>query len=361
MKQGWEIKKLGDLCEIKTGRRDANHGNQNGVYHFFTCAKNHSYIDDYSFDTEAILVAGNGDVGAVKYFKGKFDAYQRTYVLKNFESTINVRFLFLLLDGYLKDTVTKQKLGNTMPYIKVGMLKSFQVQLPSPPEQKRIVEILDKAFVAIDKAKQNAEQNLKNAKEVFQSTLQSIFDNGKLKAENGEWEENKLGECFRLKSGDGLTSKNMNMKGVYDVYGGNGIAGKHDKYNLNRNFVIIGRVGALCGIARHINDRVWLTDNAFKAINYNYDLDNSFLVFMLNHRNLRQFARQAAQPVISNSSLKDVILLFPKSIQEQKQIVTQLDQLQAKTKHLEKIYQQKLDNLIEIKKSILQQAFDGKI
>ena len=62
MKKGWEVKKMGELCEIKTGRRDANHGNPNGVYHFFTCAKDHSYIDDYSFDTEAILVAGNGDV-----------------------------------------------------------------------------------------------------------------------------------------------------------------------------------------------------------------------------------------------------------------------------------------------------------
>jgi type I restriction enzyme S subunit len=195
MKQGWEIKKLGEVCDIKTGRRDANHGNPNGKYHFFTCAKEHSYIDDYNFDTEAILVAGNGDVGAVKYFKGKFDAYQRVYVLHNFKEIVDIRLLFLLLDGKLKDVVSKQKLGNTMPYIKLGMLQDFQIPLPPLPDQQRIVTILNKAFTAFATAKENAQQNLLNAKELFESYLQNVFEN-----KGDVWEKKRLDEVCKITS-----------------------------------------------------------------------------------------------------------------------------------------------------------------
>ena len=68
---GVPLRSLNTLCKIQTGKRDANHGNPLGKYHFFTCSRDISFIDNYSFDTEALLVAGNGEVGAVKYFKGK--------------------------------------------------------------------------------------------------------------------------------------------------------------------------------------------------------------------------------------------------------------------------------------------------
>src|SRR3989344_9167756 len=90
--------------------------------------KTHSLIH-FHCDTEALLIAGNGDVGAVKYYKGKFDAYQRTYVLSNFKN-VNVKYLFQVLDNSLKENMQLQKLGNTMPYIKLGMLQTFLVPLP---------------------------------------------------------------------------------------------------------------------------------------------------------------------------------------------------------------------------------------
>ena len=130
MKSGWVTKNLGDLCRIRTGKKDVNEGNPDGEFPFFTCAAEHTFSDNYSFDTEALLIAGNGDLGKVSYYKGKFEAYQRTYVLSDF-TEVSPRFLYLILDGKLKDTVSKQKLGNTMPYIKVGMLTDFQ--LPVPP------------------------------------------------------------------------------------------------------------------------------------------------------------------------------------------------------------------------------------
>jgi type I restriction enzyme S subunit len=178
MREGWKLKKLGDLCQIKTGKKDVNQGNPNGKYPFFTCAREHTFSDSFSFDTEALLIAGNGDVGNVSYFNGKFEAYQRTYVLSDF-LTVLPKFLFLILDGKLKSSMSNQKLGNTMPYIKLGMLTDFEIPLPPLPEQQRLVYILDDAFAAIAKAKTNAEQNLKNAKELFESYLQEVFDKKK--------------------------------------------------------------------------------------------------------------------------------------------------------------------------------------
>src|SRR5680860_311627 len=115
MKTNQQTKKLGEICDIKTGKKDVNEGNPKGLYPFFTCARENTYSDNFSYDTEALLIAGNGDVGHVSYYNGKFEAYQRTYILSNFRE-INTRFLHLYLDGFLKNVVSKQKLGNTMPY-----------------------------------------------------------------------------------------------------------------------------------------------------------------------------------------------------------------------------------------------------
>ena len=134
--EGWVEKRLGDLCEIKTGKKDVNEGNPEGQYPFFTCAAQHTYSDSYSFDTEALLVAGNGNVGQVSYYSGRFEAYQRTYVLFGFRG-VTGKYLFRVLDKRLSASVGKQKLGNTMPYIKLGMLTEFAV--PVPPVQAQVL------------------------------------------------------------------------------------------------------------------------------------------------------------------------------------------------------------------------------
>ena len=353
MKNDWQTKNLGDLCRVRTGRKDVNEGNPDGEFPFFTCAAEHTFSDNYSFDTEALLIAGNGDVGKVSYYNGKFEAYQRTYVLSDFIDVLP-RFLFLILDGKLKETVSKQKLGNTMPYIKVGMLTDFHLPVPPLAEQQRIVGLLDEAFKGIATAKANAEKNLQNARALFESHLQSLFT----KRGTG-WLKNRLEECFRLKSGDGLISKEM-KGGGYSVYGGNGIAGTHDEFNLSGDNVIIGRVGALCGNARHITEEIWLTDNAFKVVDQCFEFDGAFLTYLLNFKDLRSFARQAAQPVISNSSLKDVTLTFPQ-IREQKRIAATLDDLHEETQRLAMLYERKLAALEALKKSLLHQAFSGEL
>jgi len=146
------FRKLADLCKIKTGKKDVNSGNPNGKYPFFTCAKEHTYTDEYSFDTEAILVAGNGDVGACQYYKGKFEAYQRTYVLTDWNE-VDSKYLYNNLRAFLPKTVNALKQGNTMPYIKLGMLADFEIPLPPLEEQKEIVAEIEGFQKVIDGAR----------------------------------------------------------------------------------------------------------------------------------------------------------------------------------------------------------------
>ena len=144
----WQNKQLGTLCSIKTGKKDVNEGSQNGAYPFFTCSRDVHASDSYSFDTEAILIAGNGAVGETKLYRGKFEAYQRTYVLDGFEEDLD--FIFYVLKGSLAEALSKVVSGSTMPYIRKGDLARFPIPLPPLPEQKKIARILSTVQRAIE-------------------------------------------------------------------------------------------------------------------------------------------------------------------------------------------------------------------
>ena len=366
----WETRTLGDICDIKTGKRDANHGNPNGKYHFFTCAKKHSYIDDYNFDTEAILVAGNGDVGAVKYFKGKFDAYQRTYILHNFKINVDVQLLFLLLNGYLKDVVSKQKLGNTMPYIKLGMLLKFPIILPPQAQQKQIVATLDKVFAAIDIAKANAEQNLKNAKELFVSYLQNVFEN---KGDN--WEDKSIGEIGKPSMCKRILKEQTSSLGDIPFYK-IGTFGKSPnafiteelfqeyktKYSFPKKGDIlisasgtIGRRVAYDGLPAYFQDSniVWIDNDESQVL-------NDYLYMFYGYCDW-QPSTGATISRLYNANLKRIRIAFPNALDEQEKIVQKLNTLSIETKKLEAIYTQKIAELEEMKKSVLQKAFSGQL
>lgn len=170
----WTDKSLGDLCQIKTGKKDVNEGNPAGKYPFFTCAAAHTFSDHYSFDTEALLVAGNGNVGQVSYCSGKFEAYQRTYVLFDFKG-VAAQYLFRVLDKRLSATVGKQKLGNTMPYIKIGMLTDFLVPIPPANEQARVTEHLNALAAETQRLTAIYEQKLAALEALKKSLLHQAF------------------------------------------------------------------------------------------------------------------------------------------------------------------------------------------
>lgn len=123
--EDWRYVLLGDICQIKTGRLDANAMDEDGIYPFFTCSKDIYRINQYSFDCEALLIAGNGDIGDVKYYNGKFDAYQRTYVMSKF--TFNIKYVMQYLRLNFDKDVMKGMQKSSMPYIKLDLLKKAKI------------------------------------------------------------------------------------------------------------------------------------------------------------------------------------------------------------------------------------------
>lgn len=135
---------LQQICnKITTGKLDANAMEEGGQYPFFTCSRKTYKINSYRFDCEALIIAGNGEVGERKYYKGKFDAYQRTYVLYEFNEEVDVQYLFHYLRGYLKPYVFALSKKGSIPYITLGILKNFPIPLPPLLIQQEIVRILD--------------------------------------------------------------------------------------------------------------------------------------------------------------------------------------------------------------------------
>ena len=142
--------KIGDLTKIKTGKLDANASSEDGQYPFFTCSREPLKISTYSYDCECVLVAGNGDLN-VKYYNGKFDAYQRTYIIEdNGSGKLYMPYLYYFMEGYIEE-LRKQAIGGVIKYIKLGNLTEALIELPSVDEQKSIVEILEKAKGILDK------------------------------------------------------------------------------------------------------------------------------------------------------------------------------------------------------------------
>ena len=136
--------KLGDLTKIRTGKLDANASSPNGKYPFFTCSKEPLRINSHSYDCECVLVAGNGDLN-VKYYNGKFDAYQRTYIIEdNGSNQLYMPYLYYFMEDYVEE-LRKLSIGGVIKYIKLGNLTEALIELPKIEDQRTIVDILNKS------------------------------------------------------------------------------------------------------------------------------------------------------------------------------------------------------------------------
>ena len=120
--------KIGELTNIRTGKLDANAASENGQYPFFTCSREPLRISTYSYDCECVLVAGNGDLN-VKYYNGKFDAYQRTYIIEdNGSGKLYMPYLYYFMDGYVEE-LRRLSIGGVIKYIKLGNLTDAFIEL----------------------------------------------------------------------------------------------------------------------------------------------------------------------------------------------------------------------------------------
>lgn len=140
--KSWNKCRLGDLTKIRTGKLDANASSIDGKYPFFTCAKDPLRISTFSYDTECVLLAGNGNFD-VNYYSGKFDAYQRTYIIESQNpNKLDVRFLFRYMQRHSR-TLLAQSIGGVIKYIRIGFLTEASILVPSISTQKEVVSRID--------------------------------------------------------------------------------------------------------------------------------------------------------------------------------------------------------------------------
>jgi len=166
----WEESLLGNYCEITTGKLDANAMVENGKYRFYTCAKEYYLIDKYQFDTEALLISGNGaNVGYIHYYNGKFNAYQRTYVLDQFQ--IKVHFLKYFLQKNLHQRILIEKKDGNTPYIVMSTLTEMPILLPTLPEQEKIADTLS----FLDNLIEAGEKKVEALKKYKKGLMQQMF------------------------------------------------------------------------------------------------------------------------------------------------------------------------------------------
>jgi type I restriction enzyme S subunit len=194
---------LGELVSVQTGKLDANASSPDGAYPFFTCAREPLRIADWKYDLDAILVAGNGDLN-VKHYKGKFDAYQRTYILSSKdENRVDTRYLYHFMDTYL-ETLRAQSIGGIIKYIKLGMLTDAPIPLPPLDGQKRIAAILDQA----DELRRKRQCAIDRLNQLGQAIFNEMF---------GEWDR-KGANTDVIQLGDHLDFLTSGSRGWAEYY-----------------------------------------------------------------------------------------------------------------------------------------------
>ena len=373
----WKTVKLGDVCTIKTGKKDVNEGNPTGEYPFFTCAKEHTFSDVYSFDCEAILIAGNGAVGQTTYYEGKFEAYQRTYVLTDFHS-IHPKLLLFILQGRLMQHLSSIVLGNTIPYIKKGMLQNFEFPLPPLAEQRRIVAKLDAAFAEIDRAIELCQQKTLNAEYIYANKLTQIFEE-----KGDDWTSCSLKE-ITSKIGSGATPRGgkaaykeiglslIRSMNVYDMDFSwkelakidNEQAQKLSNVEVEKDDVLLNITGA--SVARctivptdalpaRVNQHVAIirTDKSRlipKLLAYG-------LVARINKETLLGVGNSAGatRQAITKRDIEEFVFSFPMKLEAQRNLIEAISHIKHEAIKLADLYRKKQNNFIALKSAILNQ------
>ena len=199
--------KIGDLTKIKTGKLDANASSEDGQYPFFTCSKEPLKISTYSYDCECVLVAGNGDLN-VKYYNGKFDAYQRTYIIENnSDGKLYMPYLYLFMEEYVEE-LRRQAIGGVIKYIKLGNLTDAMIELPSVEEQRNIVKILFKAKQILEQR----EIELEKLDELIKARFVEMFGNPDVNEKN--WNVYKMEQLCEIGSSKRIYQNDQSLTGI---------------------------------------------------------------------------------------------------------------------------------------------------
>jgi len=400
--KSWKIKKLGEVCEIELGktpyRKDKPYWDTekqtNNVW--VSIADMQNTKDKFIYDSKeyisnkavpiskivkkgTLLLSFKLTIGRLAFAGKDLFTNEAIAALSIKDNKLIDKFYlynYLLFFDWDKATEGESKVkGKTLNKTK---LKELEIIIPPLPEQKRIISILDKVFSVIEQSRNNAEQNLNNAKELFESYLNGIFEK-----KGDDWEFEKLGKLGKLTSSKRIYKKEYVENGVpfyrskeIKELGNNKeitleLFITENRYNeIKHKFGVpqkgdvlltaVGTIGEMYIVKEH--DKFYFKDgNIMWLKNFN-TLNSYYLKYALTSfvEKLKALSRGAAYSALTIEKLKEYYIPVP-SLFEQKQIVQKLDQLQAETKKIEVIYQKKIENLEELKKSILQKAFNGEL
>ncbi len=370
-KNNWQTKKLGDVIKLEYGKPlPKSKRRLDGLYPVYGANGVKAKSDEYYFYKPSIIVGRKGTAGALTLTEERFWPLDVTYFVTFDEKKYDLKFLFGLLSTLDLPRFAK----GVKPGINRNDIHALSVKVPTLPEQKRIVKILDQTFEKIERAKENTQKNLQNARELFESYLQEVFANP------GEgWEEKRLGAVYDVRDGTHASPKyhkegyalitSKNLKNDTLNFDKIRYISEKDYLKINeRSKVDVGDV--LFAMIGTIGNPVVIKDEPNFAIKnvalfkVPQDQDSFFLKYYLDSKfvgdKMSKEAKGTTQKFVGLGYLRNFEIKIPKK-PTQKTIVNKLDSLSEKTKKLESIYQKKLDNLEELKKSVLKKAFSGEL
>lgn len=357
--------KIGELTKIKTGKLDANAASEDGQYPFFTCSREPLKISTYSYDCECVLVAGNGDLN-VKYYNGRFDAYQRTYIIEdNGSGKLYMPYLYYFMEDYIEE-LRKQAIGGVIKYIKLGNLTDAMIELPSINEQKSIVDILEKAKKILDKRNKeiSALGNLIKARfvEMFGSIhksteypyvavkdLTDVISGGTPSRDKAEyWED---GTIPWVKTTELQNNIIVNVDEYITEAGLNGSSAK--LVPVGTVLVAMYGQGKTRGMTAYLNIEA-CTNQACACILPSDKIDSMFMwkFFELSYEKIRSLAQGAGQPNLNGNMIKSFQVLVP-PIELQKEYVDFVHQVDKS----KVVVQKALDETQILFNSLMQQYF----
>lgn len=388
--ENWCWTYLKPISKIRTGKKDANYGSVDGEYPFFTCAAEPIRCHGYSFDCNAILLAGNGDINNISRYNGKFEAYQRTYVVEIIEP-ISIDYVFYWFKYRWFDFNKDKMFGTAIPYIRLGNLQEFPIPVPPLTQQQRIVDRIESLFAKLDEAKQKAQDALDSFETRKAAILHKAFT-GELTAqwrkEHGvgmeSWSWMPLKKCGSWHGGGTpsmshpeywengtllwVTSKDMKSDLIEDTLMHTNMLGVE---NSSANYIaepavlfvmrsgILRRTFPVC-----IVKKSFTVNQDLKALVPTDDISLEYLFWVCkaNERKILEKCMKSGTTVesINATALRDFEIPIAGD-NEQTEIVRILDDLLAKEQQAKEAAEAVLEQIDLVKKSILARAFRGEL
>ncbi|MBQ3641638.1 restriction endonuclease subunit S [bacterium] len=350
----WEIKKLGDVCEVINGKNQKAVEDKNGSYPIYGSGGIMGYASEYLCRENTTIIGRKGSINNPLYVEEKFWNVDTAF---GFQSKDNYlpKLLFYFCKSF--DFSTHNK-GTTIPSLVKSDLLEIPIPVPPLEEQKRIVKILDEKFAQLETIKANAQTNLQNAKDLFQSQLTKAFS-------NTTWEKKKVSEISEnLDSKRIPITKNVRKTGQYPYYGASGIVDYVEDYIFDGKFLLVSEDGAnllarTSPIAFIAEGKFWVNNHAH-ILSFKDEITMKFVELFFSNLDISPYVTGMAQPKFNQAPLNNIEIPLP-PLPEQKRIVKELDTLSEKVKALQNIYEQMLLDCEELKQSFLCKAFAGEL